>query len=474
MAPSLPLLALIFNSFKPASSALNVWLGYRDEFLADIIERASPPLPVACTVCGGLMEWRCEDCFGEPVFCTTCCRKSHEHSPFHRVQHWTGKTFVRSALRKTGLTLFMGHGGSPCPSMISTGHGLPFTPPQSVSSSVASSTSSSPVHESVSLPTCDDLAQQSPLRHAQQHIFDLIDDDRPDQFDHFDLSTFGPVDDSPPPTPPPMSSPPDTPQRSRATSPSEDRSFRQDFDTSQGWQSPSSDTSETDSNHMGTESEGRDSTSDVNALLFDDEDGSDDEDLEFESGGIFTSSMKFPRGLDDNGNQWMTIVDITGVHHLPVHFCDCATDIRPYRQLLRLSLYPATYDRPETVFTFRVLEDFHLENLETKASAQRYYAKLRRLTSNAFPQSVPDRYREFMRIMREWRNLEQRKRAGTHYSKSAPIAPGGLALFCPACPQPGVNLPDGWDTEPDQYASSQPICGGLFTHSIDGALCAPS
>lgn len=182
---------------------------------------------------------------------------------------------------------------------------------------------------------------------------------------------------------------------------------------------------------------------------------SDDDDFEFETGGIESSSMKFPKGLDANGNQWMTIVDITGVHHLPVHSCTCEDAPSIRTQLIRLALYPVTYYRPETVFTFRVLEDVDLENLETKASAQRYYAKLKRLTSNAFPQSVPDRYREFMRVMREWRNLQQRMRAGTHYTRSAgseaEIAPGGLALFCPACPQPAVNLPEGWQRENDQY-----------------------
>jgi hypothetical protein len=25
-----------------------------------------------------------------------------------------------------------------------------------------------------------------------------------------------------------------------------------------------------------------------------------------------------------------------------------------------------------------------------------------------------------------------------------------LAIFCPACPQPGINLPEGWEKEKDQ------------------------
>ncbi|KAH9991703.1 hypothetical protein BJV77DRAFT_946093, partial [Russula vinacea] len=34
---------------------------------------------------------------------------------------------------------------------------------------------------------------------------------------------------------------------------------------------------------------------------------------------------------------------------------------------------------------------------------------------------------------------------------------GNLAHFCPACPQPGINLPDDWKNQPDQW---------LFWHSI--------
>lgn len=48
-----------------------------------------------------------------------------------------------------------------------------------------------------------------------------------------------------------------------------------------------------------------------------------------------------------------------------------------------------------------------------------------------------------------WNDLNQRKWTGfAHDSKLAALkAPGSLALFCPACPQPGVNLPEDWDKE---------------------------
>ena len=34
-----------------------------------------------------------------------------------------------------------------------------------------------------------------------------------------------------------------------------------------------------------------------------------------------------------------------------------------------------------------------------------------------------------------------------------------MAIRCPACPQPGENLPEGWENDPEQYA--------LFLHLLD-------
>jgi hypothetical protein len=40
------------------------------------------------------------------------------------------------------------------------------------------------------------------------------------------------------------------------------------------------------------------------------------------------------------------------------------------------------------------------------------------------------------------RKLQVSKRFGEIYSSSSP--PGSLTLFCPSCPQPGINLPPNW------------------------------
>jgi len=45
------------------------------------------------------------------------------------------------------------------------------------------------------------------------------------------------------------------------------------------------------------------------------------------------------------------------------------------------------------------------------------------------------------------RKLQVSKRFGEIYGKSSD--PGSLSIFCPACPQPGINLPSNWKDLPN-------------------------
>jgi hypothetical protein len=53
-----------------------------------------------------------------------------------------------------------------------------------------------------------------------------------------------------------------------------------------------------------------------------------------------------------------------------------------------------------------------------------------------------------MRMVHEWRHLRQLQRAGRGHDPSGVNATqaGELAVICPACPQPGRNLPEGWES----------------------------
>lgn len=88
------------------------------------------------------------------------------------------------------------------------------------------------------------------------------------------------------------------------------------------------------------------------------------------------------------GTTPMCVVDRSGIHPIPVHWCRCPGHLADDRQLFAMGLFPSTFKRIRTAFTFQVLDDFRIDNLECKTAASAFYQKLKRITSNAFPASV--------------------------------------------------------------------------------------
>ncbi|KAG2109049.1 uncharacterized protein F5147DRAFT_652614 [Suillus discolor] len=158
----------------------------------------------------------------------------------------------------------------------------------------------------------------------------------------------------------------------------------------------------------------------------------------------------------------VTIVHSSGVFTHNVLWCHCQGSDPQHLQLLRAQLFPASSTRPRTVFTFEVLDHFLIDALECKTSARSFFEKLTRLTNNAFPDTVPDRYRELMRVSRLWRDLKNRKWFGFgHNMKSGP-GPGDLALFCPSCPQPGINMPLDWEQKYERQVNYYYWCSEII------------
>ncbi|KAJ7096928.1 hypothetical protein C8R44DRAFT_544615, partial [Mycena epipterygia] len=144
------------------------------------------------------------------------------------------------------------------------------------------------------------------------------------------------------------------------------------------------------------------------------------------------------------------IIDDHGVHRVALDFCGCGGGSHT-KQLLRAQLYPATVQAPRSAATFAVLRRFHLLSFESKCSAYEFYHSLARETNNSGLLLGKDRYHEFLRMTREWRNLQMLKRTGRGHAASgiAGTQPGECALLCPACPQPGKNLPPNWKDVPE-------------------------
>jgi len=85
----------------------------------------------------------------------------------------------------------------------------------------------------------------------------------------------------------------------------------------------------------------------------------------------------------------MVVVDKSGVHRLEVRCCYCPNAMSPDIQMFRHGFFPASFNKPKTLFSFRVLNDFLLDNLECGTLAMNYYSKLRQMTSSMFPHLVP-------------------------------------------------------------------------------------
>ncbi|KAF8146729.1 hypothetical protein K438DRAFT_2092496 [Mycena galopus ATCC 62051] len=98
------------------------------------------------------------------------------------------------------------------------------------------------------------------------------------------------------------------------------------------------------------------------------------------------------------------LIDITGIQHIRLHFCECDARITHRQQLMRVQWWPATVKDPQTCATFAVGRFLHMT----------------------------------LHIVRQYRR-------GHSLSGIKGTAQGELALRCRACPQDGRNLPDGWD-----------------------------
>lgn len=207
----------------------------------------------------------------------------------------------------------------------------------------------------------------------------------------------------------------------------------------------------------------------------DDAEDDEDEDIEYDDDTeIRPNMLPRPRVFDFFGHRFVTVVDVSGIHHLPVVKCTCREGTEEQLHYFELGLFPASYEQIKTVFTFTVLNDFRLSNLECKTSAYQYYSKLRRLTCPAFPKMVMNRYQELRRLSRQYRNLKLWKMHGRGYVASVPEpaeeptenlnsvpladSKAPLALFCPTCPQPSINLPETWSADPKWWLYIRKFC----------------
>lgn len=103
----------------------------------------------------------------------------------------------------------------------------------------------------------------------------------------------------------------------------------------------------------------------------------------------FSPNDQLPPQQQQATGRNMVVVDDSGVRTIFVVWCSCRGAKSHVHQLMHAGLYPATLNHPETAFTFQVLEHFYLDLMECNTSASSFYSKLRRMTNNTDPDSVP-------------------------------------------------------------------------------------
>lgn len=251
-------------------------------WMEDIVARegrAAAATCIGCSVVEG--SWRCLDCLGRQVYCTTCFREGHRRHPFHRVEHWTGSFFKEAWLCQTGLEMHLGHGGFECPSA----------------------------------GTVDVSGYESRS--------DDDDDWAEDELDAADIEL--------------------------------------DVNGSDGGMSCGDENSSLDNDtHITSSTKSR------------------------------KTDVPHGSGLPTlEGRNVVVLVDVSGVHRLRVHCCRCPNSKPVDRQFVDMGLLPASVVKPKTAFTFQVLDDFRVTNLECHTAGTSYWHKLERKTSNTFPSSVP-------------------------------------------------------------------------------------
>ncbi|KAI5888639.1 uncharacterized protein SCHCODRAFT_02587995 [Schizophyllum commune H4-8] len=149
----------------------------------------------------------------------------------------------------------------------------------------------------------------------------------------------------------------------------------------------------------------------------------------------------------DRGHSDFTVIDTNGVHIVAVQFCGCGKSAENHRQqLMRVGWWPGTIKNPQTCATLACLRQFHKLNACSKISIHEFWRAIERLTDNTGTIHIKSKRQVFASMINHFRHVVMLRRFGrAHVDDGVSTTPqGGLAIRCPACPEPGRNLPRGW------------------------------
>ncbi|RDB23287.1 hypothetical protein Hypma_009705 [Hypsizygus marmoreus] len=150
-------------------------------------------------------------------------------------------------------------------------------------------------------------------------------------------------------------------------------------------------------------------------------------------------------------HQGFRVLHTNGIHDVALDYCGCRS-VPPHIQLLRRGFYPASQRTVKTCASFDLLRLLHLLALTTKGSTYDFYRTLEKLSNNTGIFLPPSRYKALLRMTLQWRHLKMLKRGGRGHDPTGVegTKEGELAVLCPSCPRPGINLSEGWETVSDE------------------------
>lgn len=146
----------------------------------------------------------------------------------------------------------------------------------------------------------------------------------------------------------------------------------------------------------------------------------------------------------------LRVIHTNGIHEVAIQYCGCSRKIPHHIQLLRRGFYPASQQFVKTCATFTLLDQLHKFALTTKASTYDFYRALEKITTNTGIAVPKLRYHALFRMTMQWQHLKLLKWGGRGHDPAGVDAtrPGELAVLCPSCPRPGINLPENWEDAP--------------------------
>lgn len=384
---------------------------------------ASGGHPQTCPKCRlGRPKWRCLDCVDSTALCVLCCRDGHQLNLFHRIEKWNGRFYQKAALWQVGVKIFTGHHGAPCPrSAAALTHVAPGFQDSIRLKAVWEKmrTTEMEVRTAISDAINGGLTNLTEVQKSIiNHIADASGQTQGEAVSHLRAAAYQGAED----------------QAEQIQAASNRASAKAEA------AEPPPNAGQVNVAEVPIENP-------LDNETWADDDWEDEDDRPVK--GDLPRFLPHPPPSDSAGNEFLTIAHTNGFHSLPVVWCACSDHLNDRDiQLLKLRLYPASYQRIKTAFSFACLDDFRFESLECKSSHYQYHNKLRRLTCPQYPNASPNRYAELCRVSRQWRNLKHRRWFWKLSNENA--GRGEMAIFCAACPQPGVNLEENWKVEYEQ------------------------